>query len=92
MWAAQWLLDGGAALELARHRKRAEIFQALNDVGFTIPAQGCTYWNGPAMGKTDYNDLDEVPESTASATANAARNAAHLARALKVAQYPPYPS
>ena len=74
------------------HHIAADVFQALNDVGFTIPAQGCTYWNGPAMGKTDYNDLDEVPESTASATANAARNAAHLAGILKASQYPPYPS
>ncbi len=74
------------------HNIVAEAFQALNDVGFSIPAQGCTYWNGPAMGKTDYNDLDEVPESTASATANAARNAAHLARSLKASQYPPYPA
>ncbi|WP_292976726.1 NAD(P)H-dependent oxidoreductase [Mycobacterium sp.] len=74
------------------HHIVADVFQALNDVGFTIPAQGCTYWNGPAMGKTDYNDLDEVPESTASATANAARNAAHLARSLAKTQYPPYPS
>jgi multimeric flavodoxin WrbA len=74
------------------HHIVAEAFQALNDVGYTIPAQGCTYWNGPAMGKTDYNDLDEVPEGTASATAAAARNAAHLARALKGSQYLPYPS
>jgi len=74
------------------HNIVAEAFQALNDVGYSIAAQGCTYWNGPAMGKTDYNDLDEVPESTASATANAARNAAHLARLLKASQYPPYPS
>jgi multimeric flavodoxin WrbA len=72
------------------HHIVAEGFQALNDVGFTIPAQGCTYWNDQAMGKTDYNDLDEVPESTASATANASRNAAHLARILKASQYPPY--
>jgi multimeric flavodoxin WrbA len=74
------------------HHIIAEAFQALNDVGYTIPAQGGTYWNGPAMGKTDYNDLDEVPESTASATAAVARNAAHLARILRGAQYPPYPS
>jgi multimeric flavodoxin WrbA len=74
------------------HHIVADAFQALNDVGYTIPAQGCTYWNGPAMGKTDYNDLDEVPESTASATAAAARNAAHLAGALKASRYPPYPS
>lgn len=74
------------------HHIIAEAFQALNDVGYTIPAQGCTYWNGPAMSKTDYNDLDAVPEGTASATAAAARNAAHLARSLKDVQYPPYPS
>jgi multimeric flavodoxin WrbA len=74
------------------HHIIAEAFQALNDVGYTIPAQGGTYWNGPAMGKTDYNDLDEVPESTASTTAAVARNAAHLARILHAAQYPPYPS
>jgi multimeric flavodoxin WrbA len=74
------------------HHLIAETFQALNDVGFTIPAQGGTYWNGPAMGSTDYQDLDEVPESTASTTAAVARNAAHLAGVLKAAQYPPYPS
>jgi multimeric flavodoxin WrbA len=74
------------------HHIIAEAFQGLNDVGFSIPAQGCTYWSGPAMGSTDYNDLDEVPEKTASATAAAARNAVHLARALKISQYPPYPS
>jgi multimeric flavodoxin WrbA len=74
------------------HHIIAEAFQGLNDVGFSIPAQGCTYWSGPAMGSTDYNDLDEVPEKTASATATAARNLVHLARALKISQYVPYPS
>ena len=71
------------------HHIIAESLQALNDVGFSIPAQASTYWSGPAMGKTDYNDLDEVPEGTASATATAARNAAHLARVLSSEQYPP---
>ena len=42
------------------------------------------------MESTDYNDLDEVPKAVASATVAAARNAGHLARALKSAQYPPY--
>jgi multimeric flavodoxin WrbA len=74
------------------HHIIAEAFQALNDVGFSIPAQGSTYWSGPAMGTTNYNDLDEVPENIASTTAAAARNAVHLARALKISQYPPYPS
>ncbi|MBI2702947.1 flavodoxin [Mycobacterium gordonae] len=72
------------------HKVVADVFQALNDIGFSVPAQGCTYWNGPAMQGTDYNDLDEVPDPTASATAAAARNAAHLARTLKAQTYPPY--
>ena len=39
------------------HHISAVLFQALNDVGFTIPAGGVTYWNGEAMQGTDYNDL-----------------------------------
>ncbi|OBA80210.1 flavodoxin [Mycobacterium sp. 1164966.3] len=72
------------------HKVVADLFQSLNDIGYSIPAQGCTYWNGAAMESTDYNDLDEVPEQIASATAAAARNAAHLARVLQQRQYPPY--
>lgn len=72
------------------HKVVADLFQGLNDIGFSIPAQGCTYWVGAAMESTDYSDLDEVPEQIASATAAAARNAAHLARALRATGYPPY--
>lgn len=72
------------------HKIVADCFQALNDVGFSIPAQGCTYWNGEAMHGTDYNDLDEVPDAVASTTAAAARNAVHLARRLRADPYPPY--
>jgi multimeric flavodoxin WrbA len=72
------------------HKVVADLFQAVNDVGFSIPAQGCTYWNGAAMESTDYKDLDEVPEAVASATAAAARNAAHLAQVLRQSQYQPY--
>ena len=68
----------------------ADLFQALNDIGYSVSAQGSTYWNGAAMESTDYNDLDEVPEAIASATAAAARNAVHLARALQSGSYPPY--
>ena len=71
------------------HHISAIVFQGLNDVGFTIPAQGVTYWNGEAMHGTDYKDLDETPEATASATATAAANAAHLARLLRESNYPP---
>ena len=72
------------------HKIVADCFQGLNDIGYTIPAQGCTYWNGEAMQSKDYNDLDEVPEAVASATAAAARNAAHMAAVLRERQYPPY--
>jgi multimeric flavodoxin WrbA len=34
------------------HKISADLFQALNDVGYTIPAQGVTYWNGEAMHTT----------------------------------------
>lgn len=70
------------------HKITADLFQALNDVGFTVPAQGGTYWNGEAMQTIDYKDLTETPEATAGATAMIARNAAHLAKALKAAPYP----
>jgi multimeric flavodoxin WrbA len=72
------------------HKIVADLFQALNDIGLTIPAQGCTYWNDQAMGGTDYKDLDETPEAVASATATAARNALHLARLLRDNPYPSY--
>jgi multimeric flavodoxin WrbA len=72
------------------HKVIADLFQSLNDIGYSVPAQGSTYWNRAAMESTDYNDIDEVPEAVASATAAAARTAAHLARALRSAGYPPY--
>lgn len=70
------------------HKIVADTCQALNDMGFTIPAQASTYWNGEAMGSTDYKDLKEVPEMVRSTTESLARNAAHLARLLRDRQYP----
>jgi multimeric flavodoxin WrbA len=71
------------------HHISALLYQALNDVGFTLAAQAVTYWNGEAMHTTDYKDLSSTPEETASATSTAAANAAHLAALLKDAPYPP---
>ncbi|MEN3349803.1 MAG: hypothetical protein V7632_3438 [Bradyrhizobium sp.] len=70
------------------HHCHAELFQALNDVGFTIPAAGGTYWVGEAMGSTDYKDLKEPYDKTVQTTAMLASNAAHLARLLKAGAYP----
>ena len=70
------------------HHISSQVFQALNDVGFSIPAQAATYWNGEAMHGTDYLDLDQTPEATAGTNAMVAANAAHLARLLKGANFP----
>lgn len=70
------------------HHTSAELFQALDDVGYSIPAQGVTYWVGEAMQSTDYNDLDPAPEKTQGTTRTAARNAAHLATLLSSTPYP----
>lgn len=70
------------------HRVVADTLQALNDVGFSVPAQAGTYWVGEAMGSTDYNDLDASPASVVSTTKTAAANAVHLAHLLRGAAYP----
>ncbi|SEF20960.1 Multimeric flavodoxin WrbA [Amycolatopsis pretoriensis] len=70
------------------HKIIADLFQALNDTGFTIPAQGGTYWNGEAMQGGDYQDLDETPKAVASTNATLVRNAVHLATLLGTQQYP----
>lgn len=73
------------------HHVCAELFQALNDVGFTLPAIAGTYWVGEAMQGTDYRELKETPKPVATTNAMLARNAAHLAGLLKGAQYPGAP-
>ena len=73
------------------HAVGASLFQALTDLGFTVPTNGQTYWVGEARGSVDYLELDEAPESLRSTTATVARHAAHLARLLKDHPYPPAP-
>lgn len=70
------------------HAIHADLFQGLNDVGFTIPAGAGVYWNGEAMHATDYKDLKETPEKVASLLKSAASSIAHLATLLKANQYP----
>ena len=73
------------------HHVGAELFQGLNDVGFTIPANGMTYWVGEAMHKTDFKDVQPPPEKTIDAARTMVRNALHLATALQSSGYPPAP-
>jgi multimeric flavodoxin WrbA len=70
------------------HKTIADMMQGLNDVGFSLPAQGGTYWVGEAMQTVDFKDLDQVPDPVASTNAGLARNAVHLARLLRSSQYP----
>lgn len=71
------------------HHISGILFQALNDVGFTLPAGAVTYWNDESAGEhRDYQDLPETPAGVAETTATVARNAAHLARLLRAEQYP----
>lgn len=86
--ACKVALVGVVGNEDGAHQIVAELFQALNDVGFTIASQGSTYWNGEAMAKVDYRDLPTTPESVAAATKMAAINAVHLATLLTTEPYP----
>ena len=70
------------------HHTAAELFQALTEVGFTIPAGGVTYWVGEAMGGKEYKDFWKTPKAVAEWTPLLASNAAHLARLLKKQKYP----
>lgn len=70
------------------HFISAQLFQALNDVGWTIPAVAACYWVGEAMGSTDFKDLATTPEPVAKTAKMVAGNAAHLARLLKDQPFP----
>jgi multimeric flavodoxin WrbA len=70
------------------HKTVADVMQALNDIGFSLPAQGSTYWVGEAMQTVDFKDLDQVPDPIVTANAGLARNAVHLARTLRTSPYP----
>jgi multimeric flavodoxin WrbA len=70
------------------HWSSSQIFQSLNDVGFTIPAVAACYWVGEAMGSTDFKDLKKTPDKVSETAAMVASNAAHLAALLKAKPYP----
>ena len=73
------------------HHVTAELLQALNDTGWTIPAQAACYWVGEAMHKTDFKDLAKVPDNVQGLAGILAANAAHLANLLKQSAYPGIP-
>jgi multimeric flavodoxin WrbA len=73
------------------HNVTATLLQALNDEGWTIPAQAACYWVGEAMHKTDFKDLPKVPEDVQGLAGILAANAVHLANLLKAQPYPGVP-
>ena len=70
------------------HFSTAQLFQSLNDTGWTIPAVAACYWVGEAMGSTDFKDLDATPDKVTETAGMVAGNAAHLAGLLQGANYP----
>jgi multimeric flavodoxin WrbA len=70
------------------HMSSAQIFQALNDVGWTIPAVAACYWVGEAMGSTNFKDLKTTPDKVTQTAQTVAGNAAHLAALLNDKPYP----
>ncbi len=84
-------LAGIVGNEDGAHHITATVFQALNDVGWTIPAGAADYWVGEAMQKKDFKDLKQVPEPVAQGAAMLAANAVHLATMLKDKPYPGIP-
>lgn len=74
------------------HHCHAAMFQALNDVGFTIPANAGAYWVGEAMGDVNYIDLKSMPETVRDTLNMLASNVCHLARQLKSVPYPGLPA
>lgn len=70
------------------HWASSQLFQSLNDTGWTIPAVAACYWVGEAMGKTDFKDLKRTPEKVLETASMVAGNAAHLAKLLKQSPYP----
>ncbi|MEG3147443.1 NAD(P)H-dependent oxidoreductase [Sphingomonas sp. RT2P30] len=70
------------------HMSSSQIFQSLNDVGWTIPAVAACYWVGEAMGSVDFKDLEHTPRKVTETAGMVAANAAHLAGLLKASPFP----
>ncbi|BBC72415.1 flavodoxin [Altererythrobacter sp. B11] len=70
------------------HMSSAQLFQGLNDCGWTIPAVAACYWVGEAMQSTDFKELDETPDPVAKTAKMVASSASHLAGLLKASPYP----
>lgn len=85
-------LVGIVGNEDGAHHVTAALFQALNDVGWTIPSAASCYWVGEAMQSVDFKDLPKVPDPVDQTATMQASNAAHLASLLRHTPYPGVPA
>jgi coenzyme F420-dependent glucose-6-phosphate dehydrogenase len=67
------------------HHVGADLFQGLNDVGFTLAFGAMTYWVGEAMHQTDFDDLETVPDKVMTTTKTMVQRGASRNRAPPVA-------
>jgi multimeric flavodoxin WrbA len=73
------------------HHVISSVAGALNDIGYTIPGQGWTYWNkGPGPGEEEYLTSDETEWSNTTGV-TAAQNLLAVARALAAQPMPAPP-
>lgn len=79
---------GIAGNEDGAHHVTAELLQALNDAGWTNPAQAACYWVGEAMHKTDFKDLPKIPGDVKGLAGILSANAVHAANLLKAQPFP----
>lgn len=71
------------------HHVCSQAYQALTDLGFTIPGGGGAYWVGTAMGDKDFKDLASIPRNLRKNIRILATHAVHLAGLLQSRPYPP---
>ncbi|HEY9408643.1 MAG TPA: NAD(P)H-dependent oxidoreductase [Jiangellaceae bacterium] len=92
-----WLGQPSSVCKMVLERLDAELSETDADgrmltydkvAGFTIPANGSTYWVGEAMQAVGYKDKKPTPEKTAGTTKTLARNLAHVAGLLAESPYP----
>lgn len=69
------------------HNVSADVYQALDDVGFTIPANAIAYWVGEVMGSTNFVALEKGPDVATAAVDMLVRNPVHLATLLQGDQF-----
>lgn len=66
----------GAAVvgnEDGAHWSSSQLFQYLNDTGWTIPANAACYWVGEAMGSKNFKDLEQTPDAVTKAAKDLCR-------------------